>query len=54
MTNGLQAFAELPGLKRRILVHRGNRVLKTDDGIEVWPFEKFDQALATGSLQCPA
>ena len=30
MTNGLQAIAELPGLKRRILVYRGNRVLKTD------------------------
>ena len=50
MTNGLQAIAELPGLKRRILVYRGERVLKTDDGIEVWPFEKFDRDLATGSL----
>ncbi len=50
MTNGLQAIAELPGLRRRILVYRGDRILKTADGIEVWPFEKFDSALATGSL----
>lgn len=50
LTNGLSAIAELPGLKRRILVYRGDRVLKTEDGIEVWPFETFDKALATGRL----
>ena len=50
MTNGLRAMADLKGLKRRVLVYLGDRVLKTDDGVEVWPFEKFDAALSAGAF----
>jgi len=50
MTNGLRAIADLKGLKRRILVYRGDRVLRTEDGIEVWPFAKFDRVAGTGAL----
>jgi predicted AAA+ superfamily ATPase len=43
---GLRAIAELPRLARRILVYLGDRALKTDDGIEVWPFARFATAAA--------
>lgn len=47
---GLRAVAELPKLVRRILVHRGPRALKTEEGIEVWPIERFHRALAEDGL----
>ena len=47
---GLRAIAELRGLARRILVFLGPRALETTDGIEVWPFDVFAQALAEGTL----
>jgi predicted AAA+ superfamily ATPase len=47
---GLKAIAELPRLVRRVLVHRGTRVMKTAEGIEVWPIERLHDALAGGSL----
>jgi predicted AAA+ superfamily ATPase len=47
---GLRAVAELPGLARRILVHRGDRPLRTEDGIDVWPIATFVEALAEGTL----
>jgi len=31
-------------------VYRGTRSLKTEDGIEVWPFERFDATVAAGRL----
>jgi predicted AAA+ superfamily ATPase len=50
MAAGLRAIGELPGLARRVLVYRGARSLRTDDGIEVWPFERFASTLAAGAL----
>jgi predicted AAA+ superfamily ATPase len=38
---GLRAIALLSGVKRRILVHRGRRPLRTEDGIEVLPVDDF-------------
>lgn len=34
---GLRAIAELPGVVRRIVVHRGTRRQTTEDGIEILP-----------------
>lgn len=34
---GLRAIANLPRLRRRVLVYLGAERLRTDDGIEVWP-----------------
>jgi hypothetical protein len=47
---GLRAIAELPGLRRRVLVHRGDRPTRTEDGIDLWPVETFLQALEQGRL----
>lgn len=50
LTGGLRAIAELPRLVRRVAVYRGRQVLRTDDGIDVWPFAHFAAAVASGSL----
>ena len=50
MLRGLRAVDEMPGLVRRILVYRGQRVFKTEEGIEVWPLEHLHQALSTRTL----
>jgi hypothetical protein len=42
--------ADLPGLRRRILVHRGSRATKTEDGIDAWPVETLLEALAEDRL----
>lgn len=47
---GLRAVARLPGLRRRALIYRGDRALRTEDGIEVWPVATFLDALAAGEL----
>jgi uncharacterized protein len=47
---GLRAIAELPGLQRRIVVHRGDRPTRTEDGIDAWPIATFLEALETGRL----
>lgn len=47
---GLRAVAELPGLKRRVLLHLGTENGRTQDGIEVWSFERFCESLARGDL----
>jgi predicted AAA+ superfamily ATPase len=47
---GLRAIAELPGLRRRVLVHRGDRPTRTEDGIDAWPVATFLEALASGGL----
>lgn len=47
---GLRAIADLAGLRRRILVHRGARPTKTVDGIDVWPVETLLEALAEDRL----
>jgi hypothetical protein len=41
---------ELPRLARRILVYLGERQLRTEDGINVWPLDTFTAAAADGSL----
>jgi uncharacterized protein len=48
--SGLRAIAELPGLKRRVLIHLGDADGRTSDGIEVWRFERFCEALSAGKL----
>jgi len=47
---GLRAIADLPRLARRVLVYLGQASLKTEDGIEVWPFERFARAVADRAL----
>jgi predicted AAA+ superfamily ATPase len=47
---GLRAIAELPRLVRRVLVHLGDRALRTEDGIEVWPLSRFLRATSDGTL----
>jgi predicted AAA+ superfamily ATPase len=47
---GLRAIEGLPRLARRILVNLGDRPLKTEEGIDVWPFATLAAAVADGSL----
>jgi hypothetical protein len=47
---GLRAIGELRRLTRRILVYLGDRDLRTDDGIDVWPLDRFAAAVADRSL----
>jgi predicted AAA+ superfamily ATPase len=47
---GLRAIADLQGLVRRALVYLGDRRLKTEDGIEVWPLDDFLEAVARKTL----
>lgn len=50
LTTGLRAIGELDGVVRRVLVYTGRRVLRTQDRIDVWPFEHFSEALRTDAL----
>lgn len=47
---GLRAIGELPGLRRRVLIHRGERPTKSEDGIDAWPVETLYEALAADRL----
>jgi predicted AAA+ superfamily ATPase len=47
---GLRAIAELPRLARRVLVYLGERRLRTEDGIEVWPLQYLLARLADKRL----
>lgn len=47
---GLRAIAPLEGLARRVLVYLGRSVQRTEDGIEIWPFETFAHELDAGTL----
>jgi len=47
---GLRAMAELPGVRRRLVVCRGERRQKTADGIEILPAAAFHAELALGTL----
>lgn len=47
---GLKAISDLPGLRRRILVYTGQRILKHADGIEVLPLHAFCDQLARQRL----
>lgn len=50
LLRGLRAIEVLPGLVRRVLVHDGNRAFRTEDGIDVWPVQRFLEALQTDGL----
>lgn len=50
LVTGLRAIAELPKLTRRIAVYRGRQTLRTEDGIDVWPFDQLVEAVAGGTL----
>ena len=50
LLSGLLAIGDLEGLARRILVYRGSRELVTGEGIEVWPIQRFLQALEGDDL----
>jgi hypothetical protein len=45
---GLQAIAELKGIKRRILFYPGKRDRITEDKIEILGFETFFSQLSEG------
>ncbi len=47
---GLRAIADLKGLQRRVVVYPTGPVLRTKDGIEVMPFERFAEQLAENTL----
>jgi predicted AAA+ superfamily ATPase len=46
----LRAVGELPGLRRRVLLHRGERPTRTEDGIDAWPVATFLEALESDRL----
>ena len=50
LLKGLRAIDDLPHLVRRVLVHDGERAFRTEDGIDVWPVERFLEALRTDGL----
>ena len=50
MLKGLRTLADLSGLTRRILVYRGRRSFRTEDGIDVWPLDTLHEALRTDLL----
>jgi len=47
---GLRAVAQRKGLYRRIIVYPRGPVLRTEDGIDVFPFQHFTDLLAGNSL----
>ena len=38
---GLKAIGELPNVEKRILVYMGKTIRKTEQGIDIWPFDFF-------------
>lgn len=50
MLKGLKAIDGLSGLVRRILVYCGARSYRTNDGIEIWPVDRFVESLAENRL----
>ncbi len=50
MLKGLRAIDGLPGLARRILIYTGPHEFQTEDGIHVWPLDRFHEALARDEL----
>jgi predicted AAA+ superfamily ATPase len=47
---GLRAIGELSNVVRRILVYGGERPLRTEDGIEIWPVSHLLESLATDRI----
>lgn len=50
LLSGLRAIADLSRVARRVLVYLGERRLRTEDGIEVWPLRSFLEAVADERL----
>ena len=50
MLKGLRAIDGLPSLVRRILIYTGPHEFKTEDGIHIWPLDRFHEALAEDEL----
>lgn len=50
LLKGLRAIAGLSGLVRLILIYDGVREFRTEDGIHVWPVNRFLHSLQTGRL----
>ena len=50
MLKGLRAIDGLSGLTRRILIYTGPHEFQTEDGIHVWPIDRFHEALAEDGL----
>ncbi len=46
---GLKAIHNLPGVKKRILVYTGDTIRRTEEGIDIWPFNFFCQNLKEGN-----
>ena len=38
---GLRAIGKLPNIKKRIVVYMGKTIRKTEEGVEIWPFDFF-------------
>ncbi len=47
---GLRAIADLAGIKRRLLVHMGERAFNTPEGIAALPVMQFAQEVLSGKL----
>jgi len=47
---GLRAISALKGLTRRIVVYPQGPILKTEDGIDIYPFQHFADLLSTGQF----
>ena len=50
LLKGLRAVRDLPRLVRRVLVYDGDRAFRTEDDIDVWPVNRFLEALQTDGL----
>lgn len=50
MLKGLRAIDGLPSLVRRILIYTGSHEFQTEDGIHIWPLDRFHEALAEDGL----
>jgi predicted AAA+ superfamily ATPase len=50
LLSGLRAITDLPRAARRVLAYLGDRRLRTEDGIKVWPLQAFLDAIAGEKL----
>ena len=50
LLKGLRIVRDLPRLVRRVLVYDGDRAFRTEDDIDVWPVNRFLEALQTDGL----
>ncbi len=47
---GLVAIDKLPEVKKRIVIYTGETLGKTEEGIEIWPFDFFCKVLKGGDI----